>query len=142
MGYKKSFTPPAIQRHILENPVWYSSYTPYQSELAQGRLETLLNFQTMAADLTGMEIANASLLDEGTALAEALTLARNANTKKQSCKKVFIDSRVFPQSLEVIKTRSQSLGWDLVIDHFEKFKGAKNCWAAILQYPSADGSIP
>ena len=142
MGYKKSFTPPAIQRHILENPVWYSSYTPYQSELAQGRLEALLNFQTMAADLTGMEIANASLLDEGTALAEALTLAGNANTKKQSCKKVFIDSRVFPQSLEVIKTRSQSLGWDLVIDRFENFKGAKNCWAAVLQYPSADGSIP
>ena len=142
MGYKKSFTPPAIQRHILENPVWYSSYTPYQSELAQGRLEALLNFQTMIADLTGMEIANASLLDEGTALAEALTLAGNADTKKQSCKKVFIDSRVFPQSLEVIKTRSQSLGWDLVIDRFENFKGAKNCWAAILQYPSADGSIP
>ena len=142
MGYKKSFTPPAIQRHILENPVWYSSYTPYQSELAQGRLEALLNFQTMAADLTGMEIANASLLDEGTALAEALTLAGNANTKKQSCKKIFIDSRVFPQSLEVIKTRSQSLGWGLVIDRFENFKGAKNCWAAILQYPSADGSIP
>ena len=142
MGYKKSFTPPAIQRHILENPVWYSSYTPYQSEIAQGRLEALLNFQTMVTDLTGMEIANASLLDEGTALAEALTLARNANTKKQNTKKVFIDSRIFPQSLEVIKTRSQSLGWELLIDRFENFKHAKNCWAAILQYPAADGSIP
>ena len=142
MGYKKSLTPPAIQRHILENPVWYSSYTPYQSELAQGRLEALLNFQTMTADLTGMEIANASLLDEGTALAEALTLARNANSKKQNCKKVFIDSRIFPQSLDVLKTRSQSWGWELVIDRYENFKGAKDCWAAVLQYPSADGSIP
>ena len=142
MGYKKSFTPPAIQRHILENPVWYSSYTPYQSEIAQGRLEALLNFQTMVTDLTGMEIANASLLDEGTALAEALTLARNANTKKQDSKKVFIDSRILPQSLEVIKTRSQSLGWDLLIGHFEDFKHAKDCWAAVLQYPAADGSIP
>ena len=142
MGYKKSFTPPAIQRHILENPVWYSSYTPYQSELAQGRLEALLNFQTMTADLTGMEVANASLLDEGTALAEALTLARNANTKKHFTKKVFIDSRIFPQSLEVIKTRSQSLGWELVVDRYENFKEAKDCWAAVLQYPAADGSIP
>lgn len=141
-GYKKSFTPPPIQRHILENPVWYSSYTPYQSELAQGRLEALLNFQTMIASLTGMEIANASLLDEGTALAEALTLAKNVNTKKHSLKKVFIDSRVFSQSLEVIKTRSDSMGWEPVIDRFEDFKEAEDCWAAVLQYPAAEGSLP
>jgi len=142
MGYKNSFTPPAIKRHILENPVWYSSYTPYQSELAQGRLEALLNFQTMVCDLTGMEIANASLLDEGTALAEALTLARNVNTKKQDSNKVFVDSKIFPQSLEVLKTRSESLGWELVIDEFETFEGAKDIFAAILQYPRSDGSIP
>ena len=142
MGYKNSITPKPIQRHILENPVWYSSYTPYQSELAQGRLEALLNFQTMVADLTGMEIANASLLDEGTALAEALTLCKNANSKKSQAKKVFIDSRIFPQSLEVIKTRSSSWGWETLIGEWEKFEGGDDFWAAVLQYPAVDGSIP
>ena len=141
MGYKNSFTPPAIQRHILENPCWYSSYTPYQSELAQGRLEALLNFQTMVADLTGMEIANASLLDEGTALAEALALAKNANHKKESAQKVFIDSRIYPQSLEVLKTRCSAWGWEITTGDFEKFKGGKDYFSAVLQYPCADGSI-
>ena len=99
MGYKNSITPPVILRNILENPGWYSSYTPYQAELAQGRLEALLNFQTMVADLTGMEIANSSLLDEGTALAEALALAKNANEKKPQAQKFFADSKIFPQNL-------------------------------------------
>ena len=141
LGYKNSFTPPAIQRHILENPCWYSSYTPYQSELAQGRLEALLNFQTMAVDLTGMEIANASLLDEGTALAEALVLAKNANSEKMPSKKVFVDSRIYPQSLEVLKTRCSTWGWEITVGDFESFKGGKEYFSAILQYPCADGSI-
>ncbi|MBC6415639.1 MAG: aminomethyl-transferring glycine dehydrogenase [Bdellovibrionales bacterium] len=140
-GYKNSITPPPIQRHILENPSWYSSYTPYQSELAQGRLEALLNFQTMIADLTGMEIANASLLDEGTALAEALTFCKNANSQKQQAKKVFIDSRIFPQSLEVIKTRRSSWKGEIVTGEFENFKGGEDFFAVILQYPFADGSL-
>ena len=141
LGYKNSITPPPIQRHILENPRWYSSYTPYQSELAQGRLEALLNFQTMISDLTGMEIANASLLDEGTALAEALVLAKNANLKKQKAKKVFVDSRIYPQSLEVLKTRCSAWGWEITTAEFESFKGGPEYFCALLQYPSADGSI-
>ena len=141
LGYKNSLTPPAIQRHILENPCWYSSYTPYQSELAQGRLEALLNFQTMVADLTGMEIANASLLDEGTALAEALALAKNANSKKQQAKKVFVDSRIYPQSLEVLKTRCSAWGWEIISGNFESFKGDEDYFSVILQYPCSDGSI-
>ncbi|MCY4321940.1 MAG: aminomethyl-transferring glycine dehydrogenase [Bdellovibrionaceae bacterium] len=141
MGYKSSFTPPVIQRHILENPCWYSSYTPYQSELAQGRLEALLNFQTMVADLTGMEISNASLLDEGTALAEALVLAKNANTKKATAKKLFVDYRIYPQSLEVLKTRCSAWAWEIEVGDFEKFKGGKEYFSAVIQYPFADGSI-
>ena len=123
MGYKPSITPAVIQRNILENPVWYSSYTPYQAELAQGRLEALLNFQTLVSDLTGMEIANASLLDEGTALAEALALAKNANNKKARAKKFFVDSKVFPQTLDVLKTRSEAWGWTMETGDFESFKG-------------------
>ena len=130
-----------FKRHILENPCWYSSYTPYQSELAQGRLEALLNFQTMITDLTGMEIANASLLDEGTALAEALVLAKNANSKKQSAQKVFVDSRIYPQSLEVLKTRCAAWGWEITIGDFESFKARTEYFSAILQYPGSDGSI-
>lgn len=141
MGYKSSITPAVIQRNILENPVWYTSYTPYQSELAQGRLEALLNFQTMVAELTGMEIANASLLDEGTALAEALALAKNANEKKTQAKKVFVDSKIFLQNLEVLKTRSEAWGWEMETGDFESFKGGENYFAVILQYPDSTGSI-
>ena len=141
MGYKPSITPAVIQRNILENPVWYSSYTPYQAELAQGRLEALLNFQTMVADLTGMEIANASLLDEGTALAEALALAKNANEKKAQAKKFFVDSKVFPQTLDVLRTRSEAWGWIMETGDFENFKGGEDYFAVILQYPDAEGSI-
>lgn len=141
MGYNPSLTPAVIQRNILENPVWYSSYTPYQAELAQGRLEALLNFQTMVADLTGMEIANASLLDEGTALAEALTLAKNANETKPEAKKFFVDSKLFPQSLDVLKTRSEALGWEMCVGRLETFKGGKDYFAGIVQYPDVDGAI-
>ena len=142
MGYKSSKTPKPIQRHILENPYWYSSYTPYQSELSQGRLEALLNFQTMLCDLTGMEIANASLLDEGTALAEALALAKNANVKKKQAQKVFIDKSVFPHSLDVLKTRCSAWGWEIVRGlEFEALKNKEDFFAVILQYPSAEGSV-
>lgn len=141
MGYKPSITPAVIQKNIFENPVWYSSYTPYQAELAQGRLEALLNFQTMVAELTGMEVANASLLDEGTALAEALALAKNANEKKSKAKKFFVDSRIFPQSLDVLKTRSEAWGWEMLTAEFENFKGGEDYFAVILQYPLVTGSV-
>ena len=141
MGYKSSITPAVIQRCVLENPSWYSSYTPYQAELAQGRLEALLNFQTMVADLTGMEIANASLLDEGTALAEALALAKNANNKKIQAKKFFVDSKLFPQNLDVLKTRSEAWGWEMETGEFENFKGGADYFALILQYPDSEGSV-
>lgn len=141
MGYKNSLTPLVIQRNILENPVWYSSYTPYQAELAQGRLSALLNFQTMVADLTGMEIANASLLDEGTAMAEALTLVKNANEEKTSCKKFFVDSKIFPQNLEVLKTRSSAWGWNMEVGDLEDFPENEDYFAILIQYPSAEGSI-
>ena len=142
MGYKPSITPSVLQRNILENPVWYTPYTPYQAELAQGRLSALLNFQTMVADLTGMEIANSSLLDEGTALAEGLSLAKNANEKKASAKKFFVDARLFPQSLEVLNTRSKALGLEMEIGQWENFKGGEDYFAAILQYPDSEGRIP
>lgn len=141
MGYKASITPGVIQRNILENPVWYTSYTPYQAELAQGRLEALLNFQTMVADLSGMEIANASLLDEGTALAEALTLAKNANEAKPQAKKFFVDSHIFPQNLDVLKTRSSAWGWEMIQGSYKDFQGGEDVFAVILQYPNSTGSI-
>ena len=140
MGYKASITPGVIQKNIWENPVWYSSYTPYQAELAQGRLNALLNFQTMAMDLTGMEIANSSLLDEGTALAEALAMAKNANNKTEA-KKFFVDSGVFPQNQEVLKTRSEAWGWEMETGSYKNFKGGSDYFAVILQYPSATGSV-
>ena len=141
MGYKPSITPSVIKRNILENPVWYTPYTPYQSELAQGRLEALLNFQTMVIDLTGMEVANASLLDEGTALAEALAMAKNANEKKSHIKRFFVDSGLFPHNLDVIKTRSQAWGWDMEIGDFENFKSGEDYFAVIVQYPCSEGSV-
>ena len=132
MGYAPAMTPPALARNILENPLWHTSYTPYQAELAQGRLEALLNFQTMTADLTGMELACASLLDEGTAAAEALALLKKAQaglteenpraSSKTPARRFFADSRVFPQTLEVLKTRSRALGWIMETGHFEEFQ--------------------
>ena len=104
-------------------------------------MEALLNFQTLVADLTGMEIANASLLDEGTALAEALALAKNANEKKDQAKKFFVDTDVFPQTLDVLKTRSEAWGWEMEIGDCKSFKGGGNYFAVILQYPSSDGSV-
>ena len=107
-GYNGTITPPAIQRNVLENPAWYTSYTPYQPEISQGRLEALLNFQTMISDLTGLEIANASLLDEATACAEAMTMAKRIAKNKSI--NFFVDQECHPQNIEVLKTRALPLG--------------------------------
>src|SRR5690554_4958130 len=116
MGYYDTITPAVILRNVLENPVWYTSYTPYQAEISQGRLEALLNFQTMVIELTGMEIANASLLDEATAAAEAMLMMFNLRSRsmvKAGVNSILIDEKIWPQTLEVLKTRSVPLGIDL-----------------------------
>ena len=118
LGYHPTVLPAVIQRNILENPGWYTAYTPYQAEIAQGRLEALLNFQTMVIDLTGMEIANASLLDESTAAAEAMSLlyaVRERDQKKAGLNKFFVSKHILPQTLSVLKTRAIPIGIDLVI---------------------------
>ena len=138
-GYYNCITPPIIQRNILENPGWYTQYTPYQAEIAQGRLEALLNFQTMIIDLTGLEIANASLLDEGTAAAEAMTMA--AGLSKNKGNKFFVSSDCHPQTIAVVKTRAIPLGIEVVTASHDKFEFDKNYFGALLQYPASDGAI-
>ena len=138
-GYYNCITPPIIQRNILENPGWYTQYTPYQAEIAQGRLEALLNFQTMIIDLTGLEIANASLLDEGTAAAEAMSMA--AGIAKNKGNKFFVSSDCHPQTIAVVKTRAIPLGIELVIAKHDQFVFDKNYFGALLQYPASDGAI-
>lgn len=139
-GYASSHLPTVILRNILENPAWYTSYTPYQPELAQGRLEALLNFQTLISSLTGMEIANASLLDEGTAVSEACSLAQQAHPRKP--KKVFVDRFIFSQTLEVLKTRMRSLNLEVEVGDFTDFKGGENYFATVTQYPNSKGDVP
>src|SRR5213082_12591 len=116
-GYSDTVTPPVIQRNILENPGWYTAYTPYQAELAQGRLEALVNFQTMVTDLTALDIANASLLDEATAAAEAMALCHHAATDR-SRKKFFVADNCHPQTIEVVRTRAKPLGIEIVVGDF------------------------
>ncbi len=138
MGYANCITPPVIQRNILENPGWYTQYTPYQPEIAQGRLEALLNFQTMVIDLTGLEIANASLLDEGTAAAEAMTLSYGLS--KGSTKTFWVSEACHPQTIDVVKTRAIPLGIEVVVgDHRAEFE--QPIFGALLQYPATDGAI-
>ena len=137
-------TPSVIKRNILENPGWYTAYTPYQAEIAQGRLEALVNFQTMVCDLTGMELANASLLDEGTAAAEAMTMLfdlRSRNQKNANSVKFFVANLVLPQTLAVLKTRSAPLGIELIIGNAETVALDDSFFGALLQYPATDGSI-
>jgi glycine dehydrogenase len=140
MGYSDTITPPVIQRNILENPGWYTQYTPYQAEIAQGRLEALLNFQTMVMDLTGFEIANASLLDEGTAAAEAMTLCFSANNR-DTTKAFFVSKDCHPQTLDVLRTRAEPLGIEIFVGDQNSFDFKKAIFGALLQYPTSDGRV-
>lgn len=139
-GYYDTVTPPVILRNILENPGWYTSYTPYQAEISQGRMEALLNFQTMIMDLTGLQMANASLLDEGTAAAEAMHLCKAAS-KNKTAKKIFVSSGVFKQTLEVIRTRALPLGLEVVVGDEDTVKLDGEYFAAVVQYPNALGVV-
>jgi len=144
LGYYGTVLPAVIQRNILENPGWYTSYTPYQAEISQGRLEALLNFQTMVMELTGMEVANASLLDEPTAAAEAMIMMfnlRSRDMEKKGINKFFADKNIFPQTFDLLKTRSKPLNIHLVIGDFSKFKPSEEYFGAIVQYPGADGRV-
>ncbi len=137
-GYSDCITPPVIQRNILENPGWYTAYTPYQAELAQGRLEALLNFQTMITDLTGLEIANASLLDEATAAAEAMALCHAVAGNRKT---FFVADNCHPQTIAVVQTRAKPLGIEIQIDDYSRFKFDKTVFGALVQYPATDGAI-
>ncbi len=138
-GYSGTILPAVIQRNILENPAWYTAYTPYQPEISQGRLEALFNFQTMICDLTGLDVANASLLDEATAAAEAMALAQRSATAKSTT--FFVDREVHPQTLAVLRTRAEALGWSLVSgDPLTELDGA-DVFGAILQYPGTHGAV-
>ena len=144
LGYHESLTPSVIKRNILENPGWYTAYTPYQAEIAQGRLEALLNYQTMICDLTGMELANASLLDESTAAAEAMTMlfeVRERDQKKNEVIKFFVSEEVLPQTISVLKTRAIPLGIELVIGSHETFEFSTEFFGAMLQYPGKYGQV-
>lgn len=139
-GYYGTITPPVIQRNILENPGWYTAYTPYQAEISQGRLEALLNFQTMVTDLTGMEIANASMLDEATACAEAMTMAY-ALRKNSSSSVFFVSQFCHPQNIELLQTRANPLGIEVVVGDESAFDFSSNPFGILLQYPNTNGAI-
>ena len=141
LGYYNTIFPAVIQRNILENPAWYTSYTPYQAEISQGRLEALLNFQTMVMELSGMEIANASLLDEATAAAEAMIMMLNVRSRSQTkagVNKFFVDENSFPNTIDVLKARAEPLGIDLVFGSFDSFMADNSFFGALLQFPSGD----
>src|SRR6187402_426798 len=139
-GYYDVIVPGVIQRNILENPGWYTQYTPYQAEIAQGRLQALLNFQTMVIDLTGMEIANASLLDEGTAAAEAMFMQYSLR-KNQDAKVFFVSELIFPQTMDILKTRAQPYGIELVIGDHQTVELTEDMFGAIVQYPAGSGEV-
>ncbi len=144
LGYYNTILPAVIQRNILENPGWYTAYTPYQAEISQGRLEALLNFQTMIMDLTGMEIANASLLDEATAAAEAMAMLysnRSRDAAEKGANKFFVSHECFPQTIALLKTRAAPLGIELIIGDFKTVALDESIFAAMLQYPAADGKV-
>ena len=143
-GYYDTISPAVIVRNILENPAWYTSYTPYQAEVSQGRLEALLNYQTMVLELTGMEITNCSLLDEATAAAEAMTMMfalRGKEMKKAGANKLFVDNKVFAQTKDVLITRSAPQGIELVYGDYNTFEFTPEIFGALVQYPASHGEI-
>ena len=139
MGYYDTFMPAVVKRNVLENPAWYTAYTPYQAEVSQGRLEALLNFQQMVIDLTGMELANASLLDEATAAAEAMTMARRLSTSASNC--IVVDSECHPQTIAVVKTRAHALGYEVIVTDVYQDLDAQDFFALLVQYPNSKGEI-
>jgi glycine dehydrogenase len=142
LGYSGTITPSPIRRNIFENPGWYTAYTPYQAEISQGRLEALLNFQTMVSDLTGLPIANASLLDEGTAIAEAMLMFHNERRKEHEHRTAFfVDRHLLPQNIEVLRTRALPLGIELVMGDAMKDPVPGGCFGMALQYPAMDGGV-
>lgn len=145
LGYHNTILPGVIQRNILENPGWYTAYTPYQAEIAQGRLEALLNFQTMVTELTGMELANASLLDEATAAAEAMVMLYNARSREQAkagANKFFVSKDCLPQNIDLLKTRSFPMDIELVIGDHRHFAFSDDFFGCLLQYPTVNGKVP
>ena len=144
MGYYPCAVPAAVVRNVFENPAWYTSYTPYQAEISQGRLEALLNFQTAVISLTAMQIANCSLLDEGTAAAEAMLMMfalRSREAVKEGRCQLFVDRNLFPQTLDVLLTRSEPFGIELIVDDYDQYEFTGREFGAIIQYPAADGSL-
>jgi glycine dehydrogenase len=138
-GYSGTILPAVIQRNILESPAWYTAYTPYQPEISQGRLEALFNFQTMICDLTGLDVANASLLDEATAAAEAMALAERASHVKT--KSFFVDAEVHPQTLAVLRTRAEPLGWKLIVGDPLTDLDKAEVFGGLLLYPGTSGAV-
>ena len=142
MGYYDTAVPGVIQRNILENPGWYTAYTPYQAEIAQGRLEALLNFQTLVTDLTGLQIANASMLDEGTAAAEAMMMChRLKEGAADTHRTFFVSERCHPQTIDIVQTRAKPLGIEVVVGDHATFAPGANCFGVLVQYPDTTGSI-
>jgi glycine dehydrogenase len=142
LGYHDTFTPPVIQRNILENPGWYTAYTPYQAEISQGRLEALLNFQTVVTELTGLEIANASMLDEGTAAAEAMMMCHRLKEGDSTAHRVFfVSQHCHPQTIDIVKTRARPLGITVVVGDHRTFATTGDCFGVLVQYPDTTGSI-
>ena len=144
MGWYNTITPAVIQRNVFENPVWYTSYTPYQTEVSQGRLEALMNFQTAICDLTAMPLANCSLLDEATAAAEAVSMMyalRSRAQQKAGANVVFVDENIFPQTLAVMTTRAVPQGIELRVGKYKEFEPSQEVFACVLQYPNSNGSV-
>ena len=144
MGWYNTITPAVIQRNVLENPVWYTSYTPYQTEVSQGRLEALINFQTMVSDLTAMPLANCSMLDEATSAAEAANMMhglRSRDQQKKGANTLFVDESIFPQTLAVIETRGIPQGLNIKVGNYKELEFTPDIFGCIIQYPNADGSV-
>ncbi|HPI39301.1 MAG TPA: glycine dehydrogenase (aminomethyl-transferring), partial [Pseudobdellovibrionaceae bacterium] len=141
MGFYGTVTPPVIQRNILESPAWYTAYTPYQPEISQGRLESLLNFQTMITDLTGLEISNASMLDEGSSAAEAMSMAFNLQKKGHEATSFVVDPGLHPHVIDVLKTRAEPLGLKMILTSAMEYSYSEKVFAVFVSYPTTEGLI-